>query len=127
MIDIDGTLTVDSEVEYAYKPINYDLLEKCRYYKSLGFEIVLFTSRNMRTHNGNIGKINVHTLPVIIEWLEKNDVPYDEIHVGKPWCGFEGFYVDDKAIRPSEFCSLTYDEIIDLLKKENPFNDGGNK
>jgi capsule biosynthesis phosphatase len=93
----------------------------------MGFEIVILTSRNMRTYQGNVGKINVHTVPGIIEWLEKHDVPYDEIHVGKPWCGFEGFYVDDKSIRPSEFASMNYDEIKDLLSKENPYRDGGNK
>jgi capsule biosynthesis phosphatase len=38
--------------------------------------------------------------------------------MAKPWCGFEGFYIDDKAIRPSEFISKSYEEIIDLLKDE---------
>ncbi|EBU3698818.1 capsular biosynthesis protein, partial [Salmonella enterica] len=50
--------------------------------------------------------------------LEVNDIPYDEIYVGKPWCGYEGFYVDDKAIRPSEFINYTYDEIVNILRKE---------
>jgi len=76
------------------------------------------TSRNMRTYEGNIGKINKHTLPTILEWLEKYNVPFDEVVVGKPWCGHEGFYVDDKSIRPSEFNALSYEEIQDLLEKE---------
>lgn len=54
-------------------------------------------------------------------------MPYDEIIIGKPWCGYDGFYVDDKAIRPSEFISLNYEQIKELLKKENPHKDGGNK
>ena len=66
-------------------------------------------------------------MPGIISWLEKHNVPYDEIHVGKPWCGFNGFYVDDKSIRPSEFVSLSYEEIMVLLAKENPYLDGDNK
>jgi capsule biosynthesis phosphatase len=127
VIDLDGTLTVDLETGYPDKPLNEDVFEACRQYKAMGFEIVILTSRNMRTYQGNVGKINVHTVPGIIEWLEKHDVPYDEIHVGKPWCGFEGFYVDDKSIRPSEFASMNYDEIKDLLSKENPYRDGGNK
>ena len=74
-----------------------------------GFEIVICSSRNMRTYEGQIGKINAHTLPVILDWLARHEIPSDEIHVGKPWCGTEGFYVDDKAIRPSEFLALSHD------------------
>ena len=49
-----------------------------------------------------------------MEWLQRHEVPFDEIYVGKPWCGHEGFYVDDKAIRPDEFAKLSYDQIKDL-------------
>ena len=49
-------------------------------------------------------------------------MPYDDIVIGKPWCGFEGFYVDDKAIRPSEFSTLSYEEICTLLQKEHSLN-----
>ncbi|EHL7938991.1 capsular biosynthesis protein, partial [Escherichia coli] len=87
-------------------------------YKEQGFSIILNTSRNMNSYQNNIGLINKNTLPVIINWLDKNDIPYDEIYVGKPWCGHEGFYVDDKAIRPSEFVNKTYEEIVELLGKE---------
>ena len=127
IIDLDGTLTIDSDVDYKDKPINKDVLEQIKNYKNLGFKIIIFTSRNMRTYNGNLCNINKHTLPVIIEWLEKHKVPYDDIIIGKPWCGFDGFYVDDKAIRPSEFVKYSYDEILNILKKENSYNDGGNK
>ncbi|MFK3868316.1 HAD hydrolase family protein [Psychrobacter pocilloporae] len=118
IIDLDNTLTLESEDDYIYKKPNLDVVEACKSYKKLGFEIVISTSRNMRTYEGNVGKINVHTLPKIINWLDNNDIPYDEIYIGKPWCGFEGFYVDDKAIRPSEFASMTYAEIKQLLDKE---------
>lgn len=127
VIDLDGTLTVDDDSKYSDKSPNIKLIELCKRYKDVGFQIVLSTSRNMRTYEGNVGKINIHTLPGIIAWLDKHGIPYDEIHVGKPWCGHEGFYVDDKAIRPSEFANLSYDEIMDLLSKENPYKDGGNK
>ncbi|WP_454915512.1 hypothetical protein [Xanthobacter sediminis] len=117
VIDIDGTLTIDDPtLDYRNKLPNISLISKLREYKERGFEIILFTSRNMRTYDGNVGLINVHTLPVIIDWLHDNNVPYDEIHVGKPWCGHEGFHVDDKAIRPDEFVSLRYDEIGKLIK-----------
>lgn len=127
IIDLDGTLTIDSDAPYPEKPISISVLKQLYVYKNQGFHITIQTSRNMRTYDGNIGKINVHTLPVIIEWLDKHNVPYDEIIVGKPWCGFDGFYVDDKSIRPSEFASMSYEEIKSLLAKENPYKDGGNK
>lgn len=127
VIDLDGTLTIDAESSYPDKPANMDVINKLKEYKKLGFKITILTSRNMRTYDGNIGKINVHTLPIITAWLERHEVPYDEIVLGKPWCGFDGFYIDDKSVRPSEFASLSYDEIRSLLARENPFKDGGNK
>ncbi|MCA1956094.1 capsular biosynthesis protein, partial [Zymomonas sp.] len=90
--------------------------EKLREYKSQGFEILIQTARNMRTYNGSVGKINANTLPIILDWLKKHDVPYDEIYVGKPWCGNDGFYIDDRAIRPSEFLNFSLDEINQLIE-----------
>ena len=49
----------------------------------------------MRSFNGNLEKINTVTKP-IAEWLKKQKIQYDEIIMGKPWCGEDGFYIDDK-------------------------------
>ncbi|ARR49857.1 HAD-IIIC family phosphatase [Photobacterium damselae subsp. damselae] len=118
IVDLDGTLTQADTADYKnVKPYN-DVINKLHEYKENGFEIVISTARNMRTYENNVGKINIHTLPVIIEWLDKYNVPYDEIIVGKPWCGHEGFYIDDRAIRPSEFASLSITEINQLIKAE---------
>ena len=118
IMDLDDTICSTSKGDYENSKPNQLVIEKLSKYKSEGFEIVIHTSRNMRTYKGNVGKINIHTLPNIINWLNKNNVPYDEIIIGKPWCGFEGFYVDDKSIRPSEFIGKTYAEIQLLLDKE---------
>jgi capsule biosynthesis phosphatase len=121
VIDLDGTLTLDADdggVGYDQKRPNALMIEKVREYKAAGFEIIVATSRNMRTFSNSVGKINAVTLPIIIAWLERHEVPFDEIHVGKPWCGHDGFYVDDKAIRPSEFCDLSYETIQQLLNGE---------
>lgn len=119
IIDIDMTLTKGKGPNgYEDAIVNQDVLNKLKEYKNKGFDIVLNTSRNMNSFNNNVGLINKITLPTILKWLESNDIPYDEIYVGKPWCGHEGFYVDDKAIRPSEFSKYTYEEIIELLGKE---------
>lgn len=119
VFDLDGTLTVDAPGErYENRRPRERMRELLLAYKEQGFTIVIASSRNMRTHRNSIGVINAKTLPIIFEWLDRHSIPYDEIHVGKPWCGDDGFYVDDKAIRPSELQSLTYAEICELLARE---------
>lgn len=127
IIDLDNTLTIDNEAPYELKPINESVKNQLLEYKKLGFKISIFTSRNMRTYNNDIEKIKENSLPIIIEWLNKFKVPYDEVIIGKPWCGEEGFYVDDRAIRPSEFVNKTYEEIQELLKLESKKNKTINK
>lgn len=116
--DLDETITLSAHDGYANAVPNLALIARLRDYQRAGFEIVISTSRNMRTHAGNIGKINAHTLPVILDWLVRHGVPFDEIYVGKPWCGTHGFYIDDKAVRPSEFLRYSYDDITALLAAE---------
>jgi len=118
IVDLDGTITQADTSDYVNVSPNLAVIKQLRHYKELGYTITIHTARNMRTYEGNVGKINIHTLPIITAWLEKHDVPFDEVLVGKPWCGHEGFYIDDRAIRPSEFASLTGKEIDELLRKE---------
>lgn len=122
IVDLDNTITLTEGGDYKNaKPIA-SVIEKLKEYKAQGFEIIISSSRNMRTYEGNVGKINVNTLPIIIDWLERHNVPYDEIYVGKPWCGHDGFYVDDRAIRPDEFSSMSYDEIRKLTKMDGEYD-----
>ena len=116
IIDIDNTLTINnSSLNYKTKLPRLDVIERISIYRELGYEIILHTARNMKTYGGDISKINKNTLPIIIEWLEKHNVEYDGLIVGKPWCGEGGFYVDDRAIRPEEFTSLTESQILKKL------------
>lgn len=111
VIDLDNTISITKNRDYANaKPI-MEVVEKIREYKQMGFEIVIHSSRNMKTYQGNVGKISANTLPIIINWLQRHNIPFDEIYIGKPWCGEDGFYVDDRAIRPNEFTQLSYEEI----------------
>jgi capsule biosynthesis phosphatase len=121
IFDLDGVIALDDPARpYGEREPNLPVIEKMRAYQAVGFEIVIATARNMRTFSGQIGKINAVTLPVILDWLRRNEVPFDEVHVGKPWCGTEGFYVDDRAIRPSEFLKLSLSEIHALIAAETP-------
>lgn len=114
-MDLDDTICQTENGDYINSKPVPEVIEKMHEYKRLGFEIVINTSRNMRTYQGNTGKITANTLPIILKWLSQHNVPYDEIYVGKPWCGMEGFYVDDRSIRPDEFVNLSFEEIKNLI------------
>ena len=115
VMDLDETICTTVNGDYANSMPKLEVIARMRDFKAQGFEIVISTSRNMRTYDGNVGKINANTLPVILSWLNKHKVPYDEIYTGKPWCGMDGFYVDDRALRPSEFVRLSVQDIRKLV------------
>lgn len=113
IVDIDGTLCPIKKTDEKYEDIipYVSVVNKLKEYKKNGARIVLFTSRNMNTYDGNIGLINANTAKVMLNWLDKWEIPYDEIIYGKPWPGHYGYYVDDRAIRPDEFLKYTTDEL----------------
>ncbi|MFV0499616.1 MAG: capsular biosynthesis protein [Bacilli bacterium] len=121
VFDIDGTLCYSRKEGQSYLDIEpmQDVLDKLLEYHANGFYIILQTARQMRTHEGNVGRINAVTGKELFAWLEKFDIPFDEVHFGKPWCGKNGFYVDDKAIRPNEFVNLSFDEIQELISTDS--------
>jgi capsule biosynthesis phosphatase len=119
VFDIDGVIAKKNDnLDYANRNPHPEIVSRLREYQQNGYYIILYTARNMNTHEGRIGKINADTAKTLLQWLEEHEIPHDEIHYGKPWCGHEGFYVDDKAIRPSELLDNTSDEIKTLLEKE---------
>lgn len=113
VFDIDGTLCPIKKKDEKYEDLvpHSEMIEKLKFYKENGARIILYTSRNMNSYNGNIGLINKHTAAILSDWLEKWEIPYDEIVYGKVWPGHKGFYVDDRTIRPNEFLKYTPDEL----------------
>ena len=121
IFDIDGTICPIKGTGERYDDLVPDkvMVERMREYKEQGAVIVLFTSRNMNSYQGNLGLINANTAKVLLAWLDKWEIPYDEIIYGKPWPGHEGFYVDDRAVRPDEFLSYDFEELMDICKKSS--------
>ncbi|MFM0517251.1 capsular biosynthesis protein [Caballeronia jiangsuensis] len=120
VMDIDGTLCPKKLPDESYAdllPIP-EMMEQLARYREQGFYVILFTARNMNTYDGNVGLIVANTGKLLMEWLDRHQVPYDELHLGKPWPGRGGFYVDDKAIRPDEFLKLSYNEVLKLVGEE---------
>ncbi len=124
VFDIDGTLCPIKRTDEKYEDlIPYpDMIDKLRYYKENGAKIILYTSRNMNSYNGNLGLINKYTAATLSEWLKKWDIPYDEIVYGKVWPGKKGFYVDDRTVRPDEFLNKSVDELEEICAKSRPCN-----
>ena len=120
VFDVDGTLCPVKKEDERYEDIvpYKEMVEKIREYKSGGARIILLTSRNMNSFNGNIGLINANTAKVLLAWLDKWDIPYDEIIYGKPWAGHHGFYVDDRTVRPAEFLNKSVEELDDILRRD---------
>lgn len=119
VIDLDLTLTMPGQEQYIDKEPNLAVIRALRKYRQDGFRIAIYTSRNMRSHDNSLGKIVAQTVPLAIEWLNRHEVPFDEFWPAKPWCGPNGFYVDDRAIRPSEFVTLDREQIDELLSAEH--------
>lgn len=120
IFDIDGTICPIKKKDERYEDlIPYtDMVNKIREYKNQGAKIILYTSRNMNSFNGNIGLINKYTGPILVEWLKKWDIPYDEIVYGKLWPGHNGYYIDDRTIRPKEFLNNSLDELREICDKD---------
>ena len=96
--DLDGTICYTRKQGESYlevKPIP-GAVKTLQRLKKEGHYIIIMTARNMATHSNNLGKIIANQAPIVFEWLKKHEIPYDEIHFGKP---LADFYIDDKAIR----------------------------
>jgi capsule biosynthesis phosphatase len=97
--DLDNTLVTYPTIVGDYstvKPINSNisLLKKL---KNEGHEIIIYTARRMKTHNGNVGKVIKDIASVTIDTLERLNIDYDELIFGKP---IADIYIDDRAINP---------------------------
>ena len=119
IVDLDGTICPIKKSNEKYENLKpyENIIEKLKEYKKDGFKIMIFTARNMRSYENNLGLINIHTSRMTMDWLEKWEIPYDEIIFAKPWPGKEGYYIDDRAIRPDEFLKYSKEELDETLDK----------
>jgi capsule biosynthesis phosphatase len=95
--DLDNTLVTYPKIlgDYAsVEPIQKNI-DYLKYLKKFGHTIIIYTARRMKTHNGNIGKINADIGKITFDTLDKFDIPYDEIYFGKPYADI---YIDDLAV-----------------------------
>ena len=113
--DLDNTLVTHPTIPGDYSSVlpiqrNIDYLKLL---KSLGHTIIIYTARRMKTHKGNVGAIVADIGKVTFESLDKFDIPYDEIHFGKPYANF---YIDDLAVNANS----SLDKAVGIYNTNTP-------
>ena len=97
-IDLDGVicrLKREGETYDKLLPVE-GAPEKLRELKEAGHYIIINTARHMKTCQGNLGLVSARISLVTLNWLEKFNIPYDEIYFWKPHADV---YIDDNAYR----------------------------
>lgn len=104
ILDLDNTLTMEQKsCPYPEKAVRETIMTAAKSAQRFGYRLRVCTARNMRSFEGDLEKIQRHTLPIARAWLAKHDLNVDEVLGGKPWAGPRGFYVDDRAMHLEEF------------------------
>jgi capsule biosynthesis phosphatase len=97
-IDLDDTINHAKKPneEYGNEKLQESVIEVLRRWKKQGHHIVIHTARHMNTCDGNLGKVLARQGLTTLQWLQDNDVPYDEIWWSKPHADI---FIDDKGLR----------------------------
>jgi capsule biosynthesis phosphatase len=112
-IDLDGTICPLKRANKSYADLEPfpGAADRIRELRAAGHYIIILTARNMSTCEGNVGKVMKNIGKITLDWLERHNVEYDEIHFGKPNAEV---YIDDRALRFSSWQEISED----LLLKE---------
>ena len=107
VFDLDDTIcrpnhkANDTYNKYVLACPNYRVIHFMKYLHHKDYRIIISSARRMLTHNGDVAKIIEDVYEVTEAWLNKYNVPYDELHFGKPYSST--YYVDDKAMNLKDF------------------------
>lgn len=99
--DLDNTLVTYPEIAGDYstvRPIDR-VISFLNFLRSQGHTIIIQTARRMKTHSGNVGKVQADISKVTFDTLDRFNISYDEIYFGKPYADF---YIDDLSVKPSD-------------------------
>lgn len=107
-IDIDGTLCRFRGPGEGYADVTPlpGAVEKMQALKAAGHYLILLTARHMGTTGANVGLVIARQGKVLFDWLEKHQIPYDELWFGKPHADV---YIDDNAYRFTAWSEIAPD------------------
>ncbi|KAL2071808.1 hypothetical protein VTL71DRAFT_13043 [Oculimacula yallundae] len=116
--DLDNTLVGVPAIsgDYSTCPPIWKNIRLVQQLHKAGHFIIIQTARRMRTHHGNVGAILREVGPVTFAQLDKYEIPYHDLHFGKPWADV---YVDDLAVHAN---LDTMKEIGWLLDEADPLS-----
>ena len=105
VFDLDDTISVHYNRDFANAVPIKETVEKIRKLKRDGCEIYIYSARGQNSCQGDLALIEKRNRAQIEDWLEKNNVPHDRLIFGKP---LGDLYVDDKGISLAEFLCGEY-------------------
>jgi capsule biosynthesis phosphatase len=102
VFDIDGTICTNTNGDYFFAEPLYDRIKRINDLYDRGNQIYFYTARGMGRYENNVSMAKDEMESMTREQLENWGVKFHELFLGKP---AGDVYVDDKALRDSEFFS----------------------
>jgi capsule biosynthesis phosphatase len=117
VIDLDGTICNIKEPHETYadvlvKPGAQAFIAQLR---KEGHYVIIQTARNMATCESNLGKVVKNIGKVTLEWLDLNQIEYDEIYFGKPNAHL---YIDDRAFRFEDWQNMSTKQLEQIGREK---------
>lgn len=97
--DLDGTLCTFPEKRGDYSTVRpiAKTIKLLKFLHKNGHTIIIQTARGMRSSGENPGAAQAKAYREVFSFLEREQIPFDEIYFGKPHADF---YIDDLAVSP---------------------------
>lgn len=113
VIDLDGVVAQLKRPGQTYADILPvpGAVDRLRALRAQGHYVIIQTARNMKTCEGNLGRVMRNVGQVTFEWLTQYGVEYDEIYFGKP---NGDLYIDDRGARFETWDALDDEALASL-------------
>jgi capsule biosynthesis phosphatase len=116
-VDLDGTICEFRSQGQTYSDVlpKPGAVERLKELKAEGHTIIIHTARNMQTQGHNVGKVLKNVGRITLDWLDRFEVPYDEIFFGKPNADIT---IDDRVLRFETWSTMTKERILTEARDE---------
>lgn len=116
-IDLDGTICELRKNGQTYADVvpKPGAQEMMTHLSERGHTIIICTARNMQIQGHNVGKVIKNVGKITLDWLDRHNIPYDEIFFGKPNADIT---IDDRCLRFNGWSTLSEDVIYAQARDE---------